>query len=138
MKSNDEAGIAFAQPRSKKQREGVATKCCSTLEMSMPLVVDEIDDRVGHAYSGMPDRLYIIDRDAEVMQPERAQPHALGDVAPGQHAPDPEFLLAHRDLAAVLGGVPRQQFREGVERCRHEAALASSSGARSTSSSTPR
>jgi Iodothyronine deiodinase len=32
--------------------------------MSMP--VDGIDDRVGHAYSGMPDRLYIIDREGKV------------------------------------------------------------------------
>jgi hypothetical protein len=30
--------------------------------MTMPLLVDSLDDRVGHAYSGMPDRLYIIDR----------------------------------------------------------------------------
>ena len=29
----------------------------------MPLLVDEQDDRVGHAYSGMPDRLYLIDRE---------------------------------------------------------------------------
>ena len=34
--------------------------------MTMPLVVDEIDDRVGHAYSGMPDRLYLIDRAGRV------------------------------------------------------------------------
>jgi alkylhydroperoxidase family enzyme len=67
MKSNDDAGIAFAQPRSKKEREGVAGKCCSTLEMSMPLLVDEIDDRVGHAYSGMPDRLYVIGKDGRVV-----------------------------------------------------------------------
>lgn len=32
----------------------------------MPLVVDTIDDRVGHAYSGMPDRLYIVDRRGHV------------------------------------------------------------------------
>jgi hypothetical protein len=32
----------------------------------MPLLVDEIDDRVGRAYSGMPDRLYIIDREGKV------------------------------------------------------------------------
>jgi Iodothyronine deiodinase len=32
----------------------------------MPLVVDTIDDRVGHAYSGMPDRLYVIDRAGKV------------------------------------------------------------------------
>ena len=34
--------------------------------MTMPVVLDTIDDRVGHAYSGMPDRLYVIDRDGKV------------------------------------------------------------------------
>jgi hypothetical protein len=34
--------------------------------MSMPLVVDEIDDRVGHSYSAMPDRLYVIDKSGRV------------------------------------------------------------------------
>ena len=34
--------------------------------MSIPLVVDKIDDQVGHLYSGMPDRLYLIDRAGKV------------------------------------------------------------------------
>jgi alkylhydroperoxidase family enzyme len=34
--------------------------------MTMPLLVDAIDDRVGHAYSGMPDRLFIIDKQGMV------------------------------------------------------------------------
>jgi hypothetical protein len=66
MESNDRVGISVVQPRDKAERVGVATRCCSTLEMTMPLVVDEIDDRVGQAYSGMPDRLYVIDRDGRV------------------------------------------------------------------------
>jgi type I thyroxine 5'-deiodinase len=37
------------------------------LKMTMPLLVDEIDDRVGHAYSGMPDRLYVIGGDGRVV-----------------------------------------------------------------------
>ena len=32
----------------------------------MPLLVDDVNDRVGHAYSGMPDRLYVIDRTGKV------------------------------------------------------------------------
>jgi hypothetical protein len=66
MKSNDALGVAFRQPRSKDEREGVAGKCLAALEMTIPLVVDDIDDRVGHAYSGMPDRLYVIDRAGRV------------------------------------------------------------------------
>jgi hypothetical protein len=66
MASNDQAGIAFAQPLEKSGRDAIAHKCCSALEITMPLVVDGIDDAVGHAYSGMPDRLYVIDTAGKV------------------------------------------------------------------------
>jgi hypothetical protein len=67
MESNDRVGISILQPRLETERIGIAKKCCATLEMSMPLLVDEIDDRVGHLYSGMPDRLYLIDRDGRIV-----------------------------------------------------------------------
>jgi alkylhydroperoxidase family enzyme len=63
---NDRVGISFLQPKSKDEREAVAAKCCSTLEMTMPMVIDEMHDPVGHLYSGMPDRLYIIDKNGKV------------------------------------------------------------------------
>jgi alkylhydroperoxidase family enzyme len=64
--SNDRVGISFLQPKSKTDREAVAAKCCSTLEITMPMVIDDMHDPVGHLYSGMPDRLYVIDRDGKV------------------------------------------------------------------------
>jgi hypothetical protein len=67
MASNDKVGLAFAQPRTTKERTQVAQKCCSALHMTMPLLIDDIDDRIGHAYSGMPDRLYVIGRDGRVV-----------------------------------------------------------------------
>lgn len=66
MKSNDRAGVAVEQPTTTEQRRAVAATCCAALEMSMPLVVDEIDDRVGKAYSAFPDRLYLVDRTGRV------------------------------------------------------------------------
>src|SRR5437879_9592985 len=66
MTSNDRVGIIINQPRKRDERVAVAQRCCSSLEITMPVLVDEIDDRVGHAYSGMPDRLYVIDRDGRV------------------------------------------------------------------------
>jgi hypothetical protein len=63
---NDRAGITLRQPRSKSEREAAAEKCCAALDISMPVLVDELDDRVGHAYSGMPDRLYVVDRDGKI------------------------------------------------------------------------
>jgi alkylhydroperoxidase family enzyme len=66
MASNDKAGVAFAQPKSFEERVGVAKQCSAALEITMPMVVDDLDDHVGHLYSGMPDRLYIIDRQGNV------------------------------------------------------------------------
>jgi len=63
---NDQVGISILQPRSKNDREAVAAKCCSTLEITMPMVIDEMHDPVGHLYSGMPDRLYVVDRDGKI------------------------------------------------------------------------
>jgi alkylhydroperoxidase family enzyme len=66
MASNDKAGITVKQPKEKGERDGVARKCCQSLGITMPMVVDDMDDHVGHLYSGMPDRLYVIDRQGRV------------------------------------------------------------------------
>jgi hypothetical protein len=63
---NDKVGIVFAQPRTVAERDTVAAKCCATLKITIPLVTDDMNDRVGHLYSGMPDRLYLIDRSGRI------------------------------------------------------------------------
>jgi hypothetical protein len=60
------AGVDIKQPRTDEERCSVATVCSKALKMTMPLLVDKIDDAVGHAYSGMPDRLYVIGKDGRV------------------------------------------------------------------------
>ena len=67
MESNDRAGIAIPQPVTREEREEVAARCCASLKMTMPLLVDDLRDTVGHLYSGMPDRLYVIGRDGRVV-----------------------------------------------------------------------
>lgn len=66
LEGNDAVGISIEQPVDFAERLDAAAKCSAHLEIDMPLAVDSIDDRVGHAYSGMPDRLYVIDRDGWV------------------------------------------------------------------------
>jgi thiol-disulfide isomerase/thioredoxin len=61
MKSNDNAGVELAQPRTDEERCGVARTCAKALAPTMPLLVDGVDDKVGNAYSGMPGRLYVLD-----------------------------------------------------------------------------
>jgi hypothetical protein len=67
MSSNDKAGISVNQPRDLDEKTAVADKCCSTLQMTIPLLVDELNDKVGHTYSGMPDRLYLLDTEGRVV-----------------------------------------------------------------------
>lgn len=66
MESNARAGVAVQQPRSFAERVEVAGQFCTKLEPSMPVVVDDVNDSVGHAYSGMPARLYLVDREGRV------------------------------------------------------------------------
>jgi hypothetical protein len=63
---DEKAGVDVKQPRSDEERREVAATCCAALKMTVPLLVDRIDDAVGHAFSGMPDRLYIIGKDGKI------------------------------------------------------------------------
>ncbi|MBI1901658.1 MAG: hypothetical protein HYS13_11190 [Planctomycetia bacterium] len=67
MSSNDKAGIKIEQPKTTEARTLVASRCCTSLGMTMPLLVDTIEDRVNRAYSGFPDRLYLIDAEGKVV-----------------------------------------------------------------------
>ncbi len=66
MESNTKLGVAVAQPKTYGERATVAQFCQRLLKPSIPLLVDEIDDTVGNAYSAMPARLYVIDTDGKV------------------------------------------------------------------------
>ena len=62
MQSNARADVAVAQPTTFDERAAVCTQFCQRLKPTMPVAVDELNDPVGNAYSGMPARLYVIDR----------------------------------------------------------------------------
>jgi hypothetical protein len=66
MESNAKVGVAVTQPTTFKERVAVAEQFCERLKSSMPFVVDDVNDAVGHAYSAMPGRLYVIDRHGKV------------------------------------------------------------------------
>ncbi len=54
-------------PISLLERQAVARVCMTKLALEpMPAVVDEIDDRVGQAYTAHPDRLYLVGRDGKI------------------------------------------------------------------------
>src|SRR5262245_24560864 len=66
MSSNDKDGVAIAQPTTDAERSEAAAQRCAAITMTVARGVDKMDDHVGHLYSGMPDRLYLIDRTGKV------------------------------------------------------------------------
>ena len=58
--------ILIRNPFSTEERTGVAHACVRNLGIQIPAVVDGTDNRVEAAYTGWPDRLYVIDRQGRV------------------------------------------------------------------------
>jgi hypothetical protein len=100
MASNDKAGVKVKQPITYAERCKVAADCCGALHMSIPLVVDDLDDAVGHAYSGMPDRLYLIDRAGRVAYKGGRGPVGFKPAELGQAI---AMLLLDEELAKTTG-----------------------------------
>ena len=63
---NEREEILFAQPKSFKDRKQVAQQMCTKLELSIPTVIDKLDDKVNQNYAAAPDRLYLVGRDGKI------------------------------------------------------------------------
>ena len=66
MESNERRGVDLLQPATYEERMSVASVCRERLSLGIPFLVDTIDDAVGAQYSGMPSRLYLIDREGRI------------------------------------------------------------------------
>ena len=56
----------MAQPKTITERVDVADQCQDDLGLTLPFLIDGIDNRVGNDYSGHPDRLFIVDTSMKV------------------------------------------------------------------------
>jgi hypothetical protein len=54
------------QPENYAEREALAELCTTSLDISMPTVIDKIDNAVEVAYAGYPDRIFILDTEGVV------------------------------------------------------------------------
>lgn len=59
-------GVLFASPRSDGERNTVAASCVRKLGIQIPALLDAIDNPTERAYTGWPDRIYLIGRDGRV------------------------------------------------------------------------
>ncbi len=63
---NVAAGILVEQPENDAERQELAEICTTSLEITIPTVIDKIDNGVEIAYAGYPDRIFILDTDGIV------------------------------------------------------------------------
>ncbi len=74
MESNIKQHVVFANPKTYEERTDVAGACVRNLHLSIPAVLDGLDNRTDIAYTGWPDRLYVIDRSGHVAYKSKAGP----------------------------------------------------------------
>ena len=66
MKQNEQQGIEYKDPKTDDEREKVAGDCAKALKLTIPMLIDDVQNTAQKAYAGWPDRLYVIGRDGKV------------------------------------------------------------------------
>ena len=74
MDDNVAEDVLVATTKTDDERINVAGLCVTKLGIELPALVDEADDHVERAYTGWPDRLYIVGADGRVAYKSAAGP----------------------------------------------------------------
>ena len=61
MQSNIKDSVVFSSPKSEEERAFIAGACVRKLGIEFPAVLDEFGNSTEQAYTGWPDRIYLID-----------------------------------------------------------------------------
>jgi len=92
MAVNVRQNVVFTDPKTSEERTAVAESCVRKLNIRIPALVDSVDDKIEAAYTGWPDRLYIIDTQGRVAY---------------KSAPGP-FGFKPKDMESILNGLSAQ------------------------------
>ena len=74
MQSNIKDQVVFASPKNEEERAFVAGACVRKLGIKIPAALDGFDNTVEKAYTGWPDRLYLIDGQGKVVYKSKPGP----------------------------------------------------------------
>jgi iodothyronine deiodinase-like protein len=74
MQSNIKDQVIFASPKNEEERAFIAGACVRKLGVEMPAVLDEFGNSTERAYTGWPDRMYLIDAQGRVAFKTRPGP----------------------------------------------------------------
>ena len=74
MESNVKEKVVFTSPKSEEERAFVAGACVRKLGIKFPAVLDEFGNSTEQAYTGWPDRIYLIDGEGRVAYKSKPGP----------------------------------------------------------------
>ncbi len=74
LKSNIDDKVVFASPKNAEERAYVAGACVRKLGIKIPAVLDEFGNSTEKAYTGWPDRMYLIDRNGKIAYKSKPGP----------------------------------------------------------------
>jgi hypothetical protein len=92
MQSNIRDKVVFASPKDEEERALVAGACVRKLGIKFPAVLDGFDNTVEKAYTGWPDRLYLIDANGRVAYKSKPGPFGFH---PDELAASLKLLMGH-------------------------------------------
>jgi len=106
MQSNIKDNVIFATPKNEQEREYVAGACVRKLGIKIPAVLDEFGNGTERAYTGWPDRIYLID----------GQGRIAFKTKPGPFGFQPDLLSAALAKVAPPAVQAARYPRTGVQR----------------------
>jgi hypothetical protein len=74
MRSNIKDQVVFASPKNEDDRAYIAGLCVAKLGIKFPAVIDEFGNSTEEAYTGWPDRMYLIDTRNRIVFKSKAGP----------------------------------------------------------------
>jgi type I thyroxine 5'-deiodinase len=74
MENNIKDKVVLASPKSEEDRAFIAGACVRKLGIEFPAVLDEFGNSTERAYTGWPDRIYLIDSQGRVAYKSKPGP----------------------------------------------------------------
>jgi iodothyronine deiodinase-like protein len=74
MESNIKDKVVFSSPKSEEERVLIAGACVRRLGIKIPAVLDEFGNSTEQAYTGWPDRIYLIDAQGRIAYKSKPGP----------------------------------------------------------------
>jgi hypothetical protein len=74
MQSNVKDKVVFATPKNEEERALIAGACVRKLGIKFPSVLDEFGNSTETAYTGWPDRIYLVDQNGRVTYKSKPGP----------------------------------------------------------------